>query len=150
MAYVLPPELQSLLAHWLVRREDRPIPDRRDVPLRELTAWYDHLAIIDIAAYGDLRRYAFAFCGQALHHRLGREAMKLELRDLDKPVWVELLKTLERGHEAPAIGYAPAARRNGTIVTYCDLVLPLSDRSSRATQLLMGSYAVAHHAGIKA
>jgi hypothetical protein len=146
MAYVLPPELQSLLAHWTVHRNERDMPDRRALALSQMTAWHDHLAIIDVAAYGNLKRYEFAFCGQAMRYRLGREAMGLELRDLDKSVWAELLTTLERAARAPAIGYGSTVRRNGTLVTYCDLVLPLADRNNRAVQLLMGSYAVAHHA----
>jgi hypothetical protein len=146
MAYLLPPELQSLLAYWTVHCNERAMPDRRALRLRDMAAWYDHLALIDIAAYGDLRRYAFAFCGQAMRHRLGREAMRLELRDLDKSVWAELLRTLERAGTAPAVGYGSTVRRNGTLVTYCDLILPLSDSGGRAAQLLMGSYAVAHHA----
>ncbi|HEY1631609.1 MAG TPA: hypothetical protein VGF56_09845 [Rhizomicrobium sp.] len=146
MTYVLPPELQSLLAHWTVRRNERDMPPRRALSLSAMEAWYDHLAIIDIAAYGGLKRYEFAFCGQAMRFRLGKEAMRLELRDLDKPVWAELIHTLERAATQPAIGYGSTTRPGGTFVTYCDLVLPLSDGGTRATQLLMGSYAIAHHA----
>jgi hypothetical protein len=146
MSYVLPPELQSLLAHWTVHCNERAMPDRRALTLAGMADWYDHLAIVDIAAYGGLKRYEFAFCGQAMRYRLGREAMRLELRDLDKSVWAELLRTLERAAAGPAIGYGSTVRRNGTLVTYCDLVLPLSDRGDRAARLLMGSYAVAHHA----
>jgi len=146
MAYVLPPELQSLLAHWTLRRNERDMPPRRALALSGMAEWYDHLAIIDIAAYGNLKRYEFAFCGQAMRYRLGKEAMRLELRDLDRPVWAELIHTLERAATQPAIGYGSPPRASGTFVTYCDLVLPLSDQGARATQLLMGSYAIAHHA----
>jgi hypothetical protein len=144
MPDTLPPELQSLLAYWVVRCAGRRMPDRREVSLYELDAWYDHLAIVDLAAYGDLRRYVFAFCGQALKARLGCDAMKQSLRDLGKETWKSLLTTFDRASDGgvPSVGLAEIIRGDGMMATYCDLVLPLSDGGDRAAQLLMGSYAV--------
>lgn len=136
----LPTELQALAARWLVLRADRKMPDRRELSLRSLESWSDHLAIINPIHYGGLRRYDFAYCGAALVGRFGCDAMRMELRDLERPVWCQLLQTLERARQAPAVGCFRVARTTGGVVTYRDLVLPLSDGGERTSQLLMASY----------
>lgn len=140
MPEVLPLELQSLLAHWVVLCAGRKMPDRRDMPLRALERWFDHTAIVDPVPYGDLRRYCFAFCGQKLVGRFGCDAMRMELRELDRPIWTDLLNIFEQASQAPATARFRFAKASGSIVTYHDLVLPLSDGRDRASQLLMASY----------
>jgi hypothetical protein len=137
---VLPLELQSLLAQWMVFCAGRQMPDRRDLPLRALDRWLDQIAVINLMRYGGLRRYAFAFCGQALVGRLGCDAMGMELRDLERPIWTGLLKTFETTTMAPTVSCYRAPQSAGAIRAYCDLVLPLSDGADRASQLLFGSY----------
>ncbi len=140
LSEALPTELQALLARWLVLCADRTMPDRRELPMRSLERWLDHLAIINPVHYGDLRRYDFAYCGMGLVGRFGCDAMRMELRDLERPVWSELLQTLEKASQAPAVGCFRAVRATGAIVAYRDLVLPLSDGRERASQFLMASY----------
>lgn len=139
----LPIELQALLARWLILRADRMMPDRRELPLRALDRWSDHLAIINPVHYGPLRRYDFAYCGAALVGRFGCDAMRMELRDLERPIWSELLQILEKASQVPTVGLFRVVRPTGGMTMYQDLVLPLSDGRERACQLLMASYPLA-------
>ena len=121
----LPSELQSLLALWFVRRGANKVPDWRDMPLRDLEPWFDHMARVELLGYGDLRFFNFRLCGAGLVRRFGRDVSGLSLSDLDDTLAAGLRPTLERacGTGQPALGSAcaPSGER------YCDLALPLRD-----------------------
>ncbi len=133
----LPPELQSLLALWFVRRGGDGVPDWRALPLRDLEPWFDHIARIEPFGYGDLRFFNFRLCGARLVARFGRDVSGLALNDLDAPIRNGLRATLERacGTKQPAFAEASAPSE----LPYCDLALPLCD-DGHIILLLLASY----------
>src|ERR1700748_2704715 len=98
----MPNELKELYALWRRLRGKRPMPDRREMSLTRLQQWQDHIAILHSVDCGLLRRWEFAYSGEGLIDRFGCDAMRLQLRDLERPIWQELMGILEMGLSAPS------------------------------------------------
>jgi len=135
----LHPRLEPLLAYWFVKCDGRRMPRRRDLPAQDWEPWHRNLALFEVMQYGSLRIFECRLSGADLMGRFGREASGLAIDDLAVPVRTELRASLERActTAAPVIACGHGAADGAA---YSELILPLCDRGSAVTALLLGSY----------
>jgi hypothetical protein len=135
----LHPRLESLLAHWFVKCDGRRMPRRRDLPVEDWEPWHRNLALFEVMQYGALRIFECRLSGIDLKERFGGEATGLSIDDLASAVRTDLRANLERAcaSAAPVIARAHVAV---TDTVHSELILPLCDRGSTVTALLLGSY----------
>ena len=133
----LHPRLESLLAYWFVKRDKRRMPRRRDLPVGDWEPWHRNLALFEVMQYGSLRIFECRLSGSDLVGRFGREASGLSIDDLAGSVRTEQRANLERACATAAPVIVRAATANAI---HSELILPLCDRGSAVTALLLGSY----------
>ncbi|MGH6870334.1 MAG: hypothetical protein ACREHE_02405 [Rhizomicrobium sp.] len=136
-------ELQSLLAFWLVAAGARGMPRRADLRIAALEPWWDNIAMIVPAACGELRRWQFTYCGEALAARFGRDMMRRPLARVAEPLRLPLRALLKelRWKVSPTLVRSDVPQGDGTFVTRSDLVLPLSsNRDGLPDRMVFASY----------
>jgi hypothetical protein len=139
-----PPQLQSLLVHWVLASAGRQMPRKEDFRVRSLAGRREHVAIVSPAARGEIGRYLFHVVGGALTARLGRAMTLKSVRDIRAPLGgpVHALLRTARMNCMPAFAWAEVPRGDGTKVTWCDLVLPLYDSDMPGGRLIFASHVV--------
>lgn len=139
----LHPELESLLGYWFVKCGGRKMPPRSEMPLREWERWHRNLALFGVIQYGALRVYECRMASCDLVTRLGGDITGLSLDEMDQEARASLRVNFESAWEkrAPVLGKTRMMSGSG-IVTYSDLILPLSENGRSADAILLGSYPV--------
>ena len=133
----LHPRLESLLAYWFAKCGTRRMPRRSDFPVGDWEPWHRNLALFEVMQYGALRIFECRLSGSDLVRRFGCEASGLSIDDLAGDVRAELRTNLEHACAAAA----PVIARTAAADTiHSELILPLCDRGTAVTALLLGSY----------
>ena len=129
-------KLTSLKALWEAKRQERPMPSRKDFGIQELKPWLGHLALIDVTGEG-----IFRLCGTNLMVRFGGD---MTGRRVD-----EVAETHREGISDPitkvCATMAPVSgtshiQMHGQQIIYSELILPLSKDGQGVSMLLWASY----------
>jgi len=112
--------------------------------LGDTARWQRNLALFDVVQYGSLRVYECRSSAQGLTARLGRDPIGLSTDELPPEIRTELRAGFEQAWErrAPHIAQARVPK-DGRIVRYTDLMLPLSENGKHIDGMLFASYAMA-------
>jgi hypothetical protein len=138
LARPLPPQLQSLVSHWLRKCGGRQMPAQGEMPVAELRPWLADLALIDVADGGRVR-----LCGVNLIRRLGREATDTPIDELAADIAGQLRAVLKAAGKAMAPVIAVSYVRLGRVSdVYCEAALPLSGRDGGIAIVMLGSLVI--------
>ncbi|HEY2071131.1 MAG TPA: hypothetical protein VGG48_16355 [Rhizomicrobium sp.] len=137
----LHPRLESLLAYWFVKSAGRKMPSRAGMPLKDWERWHRNLALFEVVQYGALRLYECRLSAADLFERFGCEATGLSVDALKPSIRFELRADLEAAFLRKAPVFARRRLWSGTsLLIFCDLVLPLSEKGETVDSLLFASY----------
>lgn len=139
--HAIPPLLQDLVSHWLMKCDGRVLPLREDFGHRDLRPWLGHLALFDVLDETD---FAFRLCGTNLIRRFGREATHLRVGELARDIARHLRDVLTAAPKACGPVIATSAVPLGRATSwYCDVAMPLASLENPRGLVLFGSYPIA-------
>ncbi|MEJ1967069.1 MAG: PAS domain-containing protein [Rhizomicrobium sp.] len=133
-------KFRALLALWNEKRGTRQMPARGDLDVSALKPWLGNLALIDVGKDGQAK---FRLCGTNLHARFGGEMTRRSVSALDVHIGGELQNSIFEVCQS----HAPKELRHdrvieGTVTSFRELCLPLSDDGQSVHMLLLASYPV--------
>jgi len=113
------------------------MPARAQFAIQDLQPWFGNLALIDIPSH------TVRLCGTNLISRFGRDATGWDIASLDEAVAASVTPYIDRA-QATKASIEDVHNRiiDGYLVSYRELVLPLSDDADHVTMILFGSYPI--------
>lgn len=133
------PKLRTLLTYWSGKRQDQPVPLRKDILPDEIPSLLSHIGLVDVE--GVPFRYRFRLLGANVDYsqlgmRSGRYLDEISPRIIADDLAGHYHEVVATG--IPAV-YRMQLESSLTLFTFEGLILPLSTDGDRIDMLLIGS-----------